>query len=219
VELVPLVIVLGAALNVTVGVADVTETVAVCVAVPPEPVQVNPYVALAVSAPVDCEPLSALAPDQAPEAEQVATLPLDQVSVAAPPEVTVLGLTLSVTTAGVPVTVTVADWVADPPAPVHVSPYSLVLPSAPVDQVPLGATGPLQAPEAVHAVAPVEDQVSEELAPLATVVGVAVSVTVGAVESTITSADCDPVPPAPLQVNVKFVFEVSGLVEIVPLIG
>jgi len=79
-------------------------------------------VAFAVSAPVVCEPLNALAPDQAPEAEHVAALRLDQVNVEAPPELTVLGLTLRVTVAGDPATVTVADWVAGPPAPVQVSP-------------------------------------------------------------------------------------------------
>ena len=78
--------------------------------------------AFAVNAPVDCEPLGALAPDQAPEAKQVAALRLDQVSVEAPPEVTLLGLALRVTVAGVPATVTVADWLADPPVPVQVSP-------------------------------------------------------------------------------------------------
>ena len=75
-----------------------------------------------MSAPLDCEPLNALAPDQAPEAVQVAALRLDQVSVEAPPELTVLGLTLRVTSAGDPATVTVADWVAEPPTPVQVSP-------------------------------------------------------------------------------------------------
>jgi hypothetical protein len=39
------------------------------VALPPAPVHVSEKVALAVSEPVDCEPLVALEPDQAPEAE------------------------------------------------------------------------------------------------------------------------------------------------------
>lgn len=41
VELVPLAMVLGAALRLTVGAVDFTETVAVCVALPPAPVQVK----------------------------------------------------------------------------------------------------------------------------------------------------------------------------------
>ncbi len=101
--------VLGEARNVTVGAADFTDTVADWVALPPEPVQVRPYVEFTVCAPVDCEPLVALAPDHAPDAVHEDALLLDQVSVEAPPELTLLGLALSVTTAGDPATVTVAD--------------------------------------------------------------------------------------------------------------
>ena len=64
----PLLTVLGAAERLTVGAGVLTETVADCVALPPAPVQVSPKVALAVRAPVDCEPLTALLPDHAPEA-------------------------------------------------------------------------------------------------------------------------------------------------------
>jgi len=42
VELVPLAIVLGAAFRVMTGLGDITETVADCVALPPEPAQVKP---------------------------------------------------------------------------------------------------------------------------------------------------------------------------------
>lgn len=175
--------------------------------------------AFALNAPVDCEPLGALAPDQAPEAEQVVALRLDQVSVELAPVVTVLGLALRVTVVGVAATVTVADCVAEPPVPEQVSPYSLVLVRAPVDHVPLVATGPLHAPEAVHEVACVEDQVRDELPPFATVVGDAVIVTVGEGESTLTLVDCATAPPVPVQVRVKLVFEVSGSVEAVPLIA
>jgi hypothetical protein len=49
----PLTTLLGFALKVTVGAADVTATVVDCDPLPPGPVQVNPNVALAVSAPVD----------------------------------------------------------------------------------------------------------------------------------------------------------------------
>jgi hypothetical protein len=73
---------------------------------------------------------------------------------------------------------------------------------APVDHVPLVATGPLHPPEAVHSVALAELQVSTEPALLATVVGKAASATVGAAEVTTTSVDCEAEPPAPVQVNV-----------------
>jgi hypothetical protein len=121
VELVPLAIVLGAALMLTVGAVEFTEIVADWVALPPAPVQVRIYVALAVITPEDCEPLSALVPDQAPEAEQAVAFLVDHVNVEAVPESTVLGAALSTTTGGNPETVTVADCVAEPPVPVQVS--------------------------------------------------------------------------------------------------
>jgi hypothetical protein len=46
---------------------------------------------------------------------------VDQVSVDAPPASTLLGPALSVTTGANAETVTVADWVAEPPLPVQVS--------------------------------------------------------------------------------------------------
>jgi hypothetical protein len=78
-------------------------------------------VAFADSAPVDCEPVAALLPDQPPEAVHEAALVLDQDRVEALPLATVLGLAPSDTVgAGTAVTVTVADWAALPPAPVQV---------------------------------------------------------------------------------------------------
>ena len=76
-----------------------------------------------LSAPVDCEPLVALLPDQAPEAVQAVALVVDQLSVEALPLVIELGLAARVTVgAGVGwVTDTVAAWVALPPPPVQVS--------------------------------------------------------------------------------------------------
>jgi hypothetical protein len=65
---------------------------------------------LAVRGPVDCEPLVALEPDQAPEAVQEVALLDDQVKVEAAPLAIVLGLALRLTVAvGVGVTVIVAD--------------------------------------------------------------------------------------------------------------
>ncbi len=69
-----------------------------------------------------------------------------------------------------------------------------------MDCDPLAALVPDQAPEPVQAVAFLADQVSVELAPLATVLGLAVKVTVGAGEVTDTVADCDALPPVPVQV-------------------
>jgi hypothetical protein len=76
---------------------------------------------LAVSAPVDCEPLTGLVPDQDPEAVQAVALVADQVSVEPLPLATVLGLAARVmVTVGFALTVTVAVWAAVPPAPVQV---------------------------------------------------------------------------------------------------
>ena len=148
---------------------------------------------------------------------------MDHVSVEAWPEVTLLGLALSAIMGGNAETVTVADCPAEPPAPVQISSYSVVLESAPVDQAPLVATSPCQPPEAVHAVAFAEFQVKLDAPPFATVDGDAVSVTVGtgagAGEDTTTVVDPETDPLGPLHVNVKLVVEVSGSVVALPLVG
>jgi hypothetical protein len=78
----------------------------------------------------------------------------------------------------------------------------VVAASAAVFCEPLMASEPLQPPEAAQAVALVEDQLNIDVAPLATVLGLALNVTVGAAEVTVTVADCDALPPAPVQVTV-----------------
>lgn len=79
--------------------------------------------------------------------------------------------------------------------------YLVVALSADVACEPLVASPPLQPPEAVQEVALVEDQVSTEVAPLATVLGLALKVTAGAGLVTVTVADCEALPPAPVQVR------------------
>ncbi len=59
--------------------------------------------------PVDSVPLTALAPDHAPEAAHVVAFGLDQVRVEEPPEVSELGLAWMVTAGGRVLTVTVTD--------------------------------------------------------------------------------------------------------------
>jgi hypothetical protein len=77
---------------------------------------------LAVSAPLDWEPLIALLPDQPPEAVHAVALLEAHVRVALPPLATVLGLVLMLTvTVGFALTETVADCAALPPAPVQLS--------------------------------------------------------------------------------------------------
>jgi hypothetical protein len=78
---------------------------------------------LAVKAPVDCVPLVALEPDQAPEAVHEVAFVVDQLRVELLPLAMELGLAARLTVgAGVgEVTETVAAWVALPPAPVQVN--------------------------------------------------------------------------------------------------
>ncbi len=71
---------------------------------------------------MDCEPLTALLPDQPPEAVQEVAFLDDQVNVAALPLATVLGLALMLAvTVAFGLTETAADWAALPPGPVQVS--------------------------------------------------------------------------------------------------
>ncbi len=70
---------------------------------------------------MDCEPLVASLPDQAPDATQEVALVEVQDRVEALPLVTVLGLALRATVGAGELTVTVADCAALPPPPVHVS--------------------------------------------------------------------------------------------------
>jgi hypothetical protein len=70
-----------------------------------------------------------------------------------------------------------------------------------VDWLPLVALVPDQAPEAVQLVAFVAAHVKVELPPLATVLGLAVTVMVGAGEVTEIVADCVALPPLPVQVS------------------
>ena len=70
-------------------------------------------------APVDCEPLVALAPDQAPEAVQAVALLADQARTALLPLAIVLGLAVKLTVGADVLTETIADCAALPPGPVQ----------------------------------------------------------------------------------------------------
>ena len=80
-----------------------------------------------------------------------------------------------------PETVTFTDCVAVPPAPVQASVNTFVAAvSAALCALPAVACEPFQAPLAVQAVASADDQVKVVVAPLATDVGFADSLSVGA---------------------------------------
>jgi hypothetical protein len=180
-------------------------------------VQVKVNVVVALSAPVVCVPLVALAPLQLPEAVQLVASVEFHVSVEEPPLETVAGLAVNVTVGAGATTVTVVLWLALPPAPVQVSVNVVVALRAPVVCVPLVAFAPVQPPEAVQLVALVELHVRLDVPPLATLVGLAVNVTVGT-GATVTVALWLPLPPVPEQVSVYAVVAVSAPVDCVPLV-
>ena len=70
---------------------------------------------------MDCEPLRALVPDQAPEAVQLVALAAVQFNVALLPLVMALGPTLRLTVGVGDLIETVVDWTAVPPGPEQVS--------------------------------------------------------------------------------------------------
>jgi len=223
VEEVPLFTESGLAVRETVGAGvAVTVTVADAFCVPPAPVQDRLNVLVLVSAPVDALPDVALAPDQPPEAVHDVAFVEDHVRVDDPPLGTESGLALIETVgAGVAVTVTVADALCVPPAPVQERLNVLLLVSAPVDALPEVARAPDQAPDAVQDVASVDDQVSVEDPPLATDVGFAETDTVGTgggsgVPLTLTCVEALPVPFGPLQVSEKLLLLLSGPVDSLP---
>jgi hypothetical protein len=91
--------------------------------------------------------------------------------------------------------------------------------SGPVVCVPLVPFVPLQPLEAAHEVALVELQVSVEARPLATEVGVVVSVTVGVPGMVTVAVATLLVPPGPAQVNEYEFVAVSAPVICVPLVA
>ena len=70
---------------------------------------------------MDCEPLIALLPDQAPEAVQLVALAAVQFNVALLPRVMALGPTLRLTVGVGDLIETMVDWTAVPPGPEQVS--------------------------------------------------------------------------------------------------
>ena len=225
VEPLPLVTDVGLAERLTVGtgVLAVTVTVTELLADPPAPLQFNEYVRVRVRLPVEAVPLVAFEPNHEPEAEQLVALVLLHVSVELLPLVTEVGfaerLTVGVGVAAV--TVTVADLLVDPPAPVQLNEYVLVLVRLPVEAVPLVACAPDHAPEAVQLVAFEVLHVSVEPLPLVTEAGFAERLTVGAgvPAVTVTVADLLAVPPLPVQLSEKVVVRVRAPVDPVPLVG
>lgn len=131
----------------TVSVADATALV------PPAPVQSNEYEVEALTGFVSCVPLPPKVPLHPSPAVHEAALVEPQVKVAVLPGATTDGYTLKV---AVGITLTVVLALAAPPGPEQDREYDAALDKGPVLCVPLTPTAPLQAPEAVHEVAPEE---------------------------------------------------------------
>ena len=117
----PLLTVVELALRPTVGGAE-TLTVTDWLALPPGPLQASVKVVVALSAPVLVLPLVGSLPDQPPEAVQLLALVEDQLNIADPPLLTVVGLALRLTVGLTGAeTLTVTDRLALPPGPLQVS--------------------------------------------------------------------------------------------------
>jgi hypothetical protein len=160
-------------------------------------------VVFAFKAPVACVPLVGMAPDQPPDAVHEVAFVAVHFTVELAPLATVLGLALMLTVGAVEADFsdTVAVWTALPPGPVQLKVKLFGALIAPVLWEPVGALLPDQAPEALHEVAFLADQVSVALLPLDTLLGVAPMVTTGAAEFTETMADWLALPPSPVQVS------------------
>lgn len=149
-------------------------------------------------------PVIARVPLQPPDAVQLVAFAADHEIVAAPPLVTDTGFADNDSVgAGEAVTLTTTFLVTVPPLPVQASVNVLLAVSAPVETlVPEVGLPPDQAPEAVHELALVADQLRFDAPPLATDTGLALNDSVGAgAAATVTVTDLVLLPPVPVQVS------------------
>ena len=131
-----------------------------------------------------CDPDVAFEPDQAPVAVQLVAFVEDHVSVLWPPAATWVG-TAEIVTVGGGTTVTVVDFDALPPVPVHVRVYVEVEVGFTTCE-PESALAPDHAPLAEQDVALADAQVSVLGPPEATCAGFAVSETEGGAGGAVT---------------------------------
>jgi hypothetical protein len=114
-------------------------------------------------------------------------------------------------------TVTLFD--AEPSEPLQVSVYVVAALSGSVASDPLVASEPDHPPDAVQDATSFDDQVSVEVPPFATLVGLALRDTLGVPAATVTVADCEALPPGPVQVRTYLVVAFSAAVLIEPLVA
>jgi hypothetical protein len=172
------------------------------------------------SAPVEFVPFTAFVPLHPSDAVQLVALVELHVSEEDPPAATAPGLAVIDTVGTDAVTATLAVAEVVPPLPVQLSTKVEEEVSGPVDPEPLTDLAPLHPSDAVQLVALVEDQVSVDEPPEATVPGLAEMETVGAPDCvTMTEAEPCDVPPLPVQLSAKVVVVFSAPVEAVPLVA
>jgi hypothetical protein len=220
----------GAAVNAAVGAGGgPTVIVTELVVSPPDPEQVSVKVLEAVRAGVASAPDVPRLPVHVPDAVHDVALLLVHLSCSVAPYASVGESSVSWTVGaggggggggggGAPVTVTAAVAVPLPPVPVHVSVKLVLAVSALLVALPLVDCPPDQPPDAVHELAFVLVHASCVLAPLATLDGVAVRLTVGA-GTTVTVFESLAVPPVPVQLKVKVVLEESAPLVSLPTGG
>jgi hypothetical protein len=187
-------------------------------------VHASTNIVVALSAPVDWLPEGPFEPVHPPEAVHELALADDQVSVELAPAFTVVGFADNITVGGggAPITVTVTLRCALPPSPVHCRVKVVLFVRLLIAWLPEVCRFPVQPPDAVQAVAFVDDQVSWVLPPLATLVGLAFNVTVGADgcwAETVTVTESMAVPPSPVQVRLKVALAFSAPVLWEPVVG
>jgi hypothetical protein len=170
--------------------------------------------ALLVALPlVDCPP------DQPPDAVHDVAFVLSHESCVLVPLATLDGVAERLTVgAGAAVTVTVFESVPVPPTPVQVSVKVVFVESAPLVALPTGGFAPDQPPDAVHDVARLVVHESCVVAPLETLAGLTVRITVGG-PTAATDLVSLAVPPVPVQVSVKVVFVESAMLVALPLVA
>jgi hypothetical protein len=193
----PEVTTVGEALSEMTGADGDTETMTDVELVPPAPLQLREKVEVAFSAGLISVPLASFDPVQAPEAVHDVEPVTLQVSVVVSPIRTVDGLALRAMV-GCPVAMVMEAFAeVVPPAPVHCNVKVESVVTGPTDSEPLTAFAPLQAPEAVHAVASVLVQLRVVLTPATTLAAAGVRVTVGSTGALlIGAAGCPPLVQA-----------------------
>ena len=158
--------VLGTACRDALGrVAATTVTVTAAASLtPPAPLHAMENAVVVLRAPVLREPLAARSPFQPPEAEQAVALAELQVSSALSPGA-MEDLSALKATVGTMLTVADADGLV-PPAPLQLIEKLALLVNTPLLWLPLAASSPLQAPEALQLLAFIDAHVKVDCSPL-----------------------------------------------------